>query len=200
MECRSSICLWVRQISASPAVAPLNDVPRVVQRLDQLQIHFRSNILYTDDHLWKDKSICQLHRSGWQVTSYAYFEDNEKHRNRSRSDYWLDFRFLRRKHVITEGFRTGIQVVPGRQHNGQHLVRNLSHMHYKSCVMVACRLHVRSTQGTKWEWRHMDHDRNKVHSNQKTDIDHALWWKRKQRHSLKLGKKRREMMMMLLLL
>ena len=50
---------------------------------------------------------------------------------------------------ITDGFRAGIQVVPDRQHNGQHLVWN--HMHYKSCVVVAGKPHVRSTRGTKWE-------------------------------------------------
>ena len=32
----SSICLRVRQISASPAIAPLSDVPKVVQSLYQL--------------------------------------------------------------------------------------------------------------------------------------------------------------------
>ena len=36
MERKSSICLRVRQISASPAVAPLSDVPKVVQSLYQL--------------------------------------------------------------------------------------------------------------------------------------------------------------------
>ena len=36
MECKSSICLRVRQISASPAVAPLSDVSKVVQSLYQL--------------------------------------------------------------------------------------------------------------------------------------------------------------------
>ena len=36
MERKSSICLRVRQISASPAVARLSDVPKVVQSLDQL--------------------------------------------------------------------------------------------------------------------------------------------------------------------
>ena len=30
---KSSICLWMWQISASPAVAPLSDVPKVVQSL-----------------------------------------------------------------------------------------------------------------------------------------------------------------------
>ena len=53
------------------------------------------------------------------------------------------------KHVITDRFRAGKLVVPGRQHNGQHLVWN--HMHYKSCVVVAGKPHVRSTRGTKWE-------------------------------------------------
>jgi len=36
MERKSSICLRVRQISASPAGAPLSDVPKVVQSLYQL--------------------------------------------------------------------------------------------------------------------------------------------------------------------
>ena len=36
MERKSSICVRVRQISASPAVAPLSDVPKVVQSLYQL--------------------------------------------------------------------------------------------------------------------------------------------------------------------
>ena len=36
MERKSSFCLRVRQISASPAVAPLSDVPKVVQSLCQL--------------------------------------------------------------------------------------------------------------------------------------------------------------------
>jgi len=36
MERKSSICLRVRQISAGPAVAPLSDVPKVVQSLYQL--------------------------------------------------------------------------------------------------------------------------------------------------------------------
>jgi len=36
MERKSSICLRVRQISASPAVAPLSDVPKVEQSLYQL--------------------------------------------------------------------------------------------------------------------------------------------------------------------
>jgi len=36
MERTSSICLQVRQISASPAVVPLSDVPKVVQSLYQL--------------------------------------------------------------------------------------------------------------------------------------------------------------------
>jgi len=40
-------------------------------------------------------------------------------------------------------------VVQGWQHNVQHLVWN--HMHYKGCVMVAGKPHVRSTQGTKWK-------------------------------------------------
>jgi len=33
-------------------------------------------------------------------------------------DYGLDFGVLHRKHVISDGFRAGIQVVPSRQHNG----------------------------------------------------------------------------------
>ena len=37
----------------------------------------------------------------------------------------LNFGFLHRKQVIADGLRVGIQVVPGRQHNGQHLVWNL---------------------------------------------------------------------------
>jgi len=36
MERKSSICLRVWQISASPAVAPLSDAPKVVQSLYQL--------------------------------------------------------------------------------------------------------------------------------------------------------------------
>jgi len=36
MEHKSSIYLRVRQISASPAVAPLSDVPKIVQSLYQL--------------------------------------------------------------------------------------------------------------------------------------------------------------------
>jgi len=36
MERKSSICLQVRQISASPAVGPLSDVPKVVQSQYQL--------------------------------------------------------------------------------------------------------------------------------------------------------------------
>jgi len=36
MKRKSSICLRVRQISASPAVAPLSDVPKVVQSLHQI--------------------------------------------------------------------------------------------------------------------------------------------------------------------
>ena len=36
MERKSSICFRVRQISASPAVAPLSDIPKVVQSLYQL--------------------------------------------------------------------------------------------------------------------------------------------------------------------
>jgi len=36
MERKSSICVRVRQVSASPAVAPLSDVPMVVQSLYQL--------------------------------------------------------------------------------------------------------------------------------------------------------------------
>jgi len=36
IERKSSICLQVRRISASPAVAPLSDVPKVVQSLHQL--------------------------------------------------------------------------------------------------------------------------------------------------------------------
>ena len=36
MERKNSICLRVQQISASPAVAPLSDVPKVVQSLYQL--------------------------------------------------------------------------------------------------------------------------------------------------------------------
>ena len=63
---------------------------------------------------------------------------------RSGSDHGLDFGFLHRKQIITDGYRAGIQVVPGRQHNGQNLVWN--HMHYKSCVAVAGKLHVRSTR------------------------------------------------------
>jgi len=64
-------------------------------------------------------------------------------------DFLHDFGFLHRKHVITDGLRAGIQVVPGRQQNVQHLVWN--HMHYKGCVMVAGKPHVRSTRGTKWK-------------------------------------------------
>ena len=119
-------------------------------------------------------SICRLHKSGWQVTSYPYFEEKEKRWNRSKLDYGLDFGFLQRKQVITDRFWAGIHMVPGRQHNGQHLVRN--YMHYKSCVVVAGKSNVRSTRGSKWEWLHMDHDRNKVRCIQKTDIDHVLWW------------------------
>ena len=36
MERKSSICLRVRQINASPAVAPLSDVPKIVQSLNLL--------------------------------------------------------------------------------------------------------------------------------------------------------------------
>jgi len=111
-----------------------------------------------------------------RMTNYklCILEEKEKRQNRSRSGYYrLDFDFLHRKHVIADGFRAGIQVVLGRQHNGQHLVRN--HMHYKGCVMVAGKPHVRSTREIKWEWRYMDHERSKVRCNQNTNIDHALW-------------------------
>jgi len=128
MERKSSICLPVRQISASPAVAPLNDVPKIVQSLYQLT-----------------NSIQKQHSPRLR----PLFERKKKRRNRSRSDYGLDFGFLHRKHVIIDGFRARIQVVPGRQHNGQHLVWN--RMHHKSCVVVAGKQHVCSTRGIKWE-------------------------------------------------
>jgi len=51
--------------------------------------------------------------------------------------------------LSSDGFRAGIQVVPGRQHYWQHSVWN--HLQYKNCVVVAGKLHVRSTRGTKWE-------------------------------------------------
>jgi len=60
MERKSSICLRVRQISASPAVAPLSDVPKVVQSLYQLTNSipisaYKFNLVHTYDHLWKEK-------------------------------------------------------------------------------------------------------------------------------------------------
>ena len=115
MERKSSICLRVRQISASPAVAPLSDVPKVVQSLYQL-----TNL------------IQKQHSPHLQPFVQAEI-----------------LSFLHRKHIITYGYMAGIQVVPGRQNNWQHLVWN--HMHYKSCVVVAGKPHVRSTRGTKWE-------------------------------------------------
>jgi len=149
MDRKNPICLRVRQINASPAVAPLSDVPKVAKSLYQLtnsiqkqhSLHLRPCVegeirfvCYTDQH---DKLQAML------------IQEKKKRRNRSRSDYRLDFGFLHRKHIITDGFRAGIQVVPGRQHNGQHLV--WKYMHYKSCVVVAGKPHVRSTRGTKWE-------------------------------------------------
>jgi len=49
--------------------------------------------------------------------------------------------------IITDRFRAGM--VPGRQHNGQHL--GWKYMYYEGCVMVTGKLYVRSTRETKWE-------------------------------------------------
>ena len=166
VECKISISLRVQQISASPAVAPLSDVPKVVQSLYQFTNSIQKQ---HSPHLRPFVEGEIQFRSAWHVTSYAYFEEKEKR----RSDYGLDFVFLHREHVITDWFRAGIQVVPGRQPNGQHLVWN--HMHYKTCVVVADKPLGCSTWGAKWEWRHVDHDRNKVRCNQKTNINHAFW-------------------------
>ena len=149
MERKSSICLRVRQICTSPAVAPLSDVPKVVQSLYQLTNSIQKQ---------HSPHLRPFVEGEIQFVGYTDQDDKlqamltlekKKRRNRSRSGYGLDFGFLHRKHVITDGCRAGIQVVPSRQHNGQHLVWN--HMHYKGCVVVAGRPHVRSTRGTKWE-------------------------------------------------
>jgi len=151
MERKSSICLRVRQISASPTVAPLSDVPKVVQSLYQLTNSIKKQhsphlrpflegeiqfVGYNDQH---DKLKAKL-----------TLKKRNKHPNRFRSDYGLDFGFLHKEHIITDGFRAGIQIVPGRQHNWQHLVWN--HMHYKSCVVVAGKPHVCSTNGNDGIW------------------------------------------------
>ena len=44
MQRKSSICLRVHQISASPAAAPLSDVPKVVQSLYQLTDLFQNQL------------------------------------------------------------------------------------------------------------------------------------------------------------
>ena len=113
MERKGSICLRVRQINASPAVAPLSDVPKVVQSLYQLtnsiQKQHRPNLRpfvegeiqfvgYTDQH---DKLQAMLTLKKKKNVEICL-------------DYGLDFSFLHRKHIITDGFRAGIQVVPGR--------------------------------------------------------------------------------------
>jgi len=81
------------------------------------------------------------------ATLYYGFEEKKKRQIRSRLDNGLNFGFLRMKHVITFRFRAGIQVVPGRQQNGQHLV--WIHMHYEGRVVVAGKPHVCTTQKSK---------------------------------------------------
>jgi len=134
---------------------------------------FREKLLEKLAHFEKFQSSGKEDvRKGWRNVDGGHPRASRKPCSLDQ-DYGFDFGFLHRKHIITDGFRTGIQVVTGRQHNGQHLVWN--HIHYKSCVVVAGKPQVRSTRGTKWQWRHMDHDRNKVRCNQKTDINHAFW-------------------------
>ena len=106
MERKRSMCLRVRQISTSPAVAPLSDVLKVVQSLYQLTNSIEKQ---HSPHLrpFVEGEI-NVEIGLNQITGLIGFF----HRKR----------FFHRKHVITDGFRAGIQVVPGRQHNGQHLV------------------------------------------------------------------------------
>jgi len=149
MERKSSICWWVRQISASPAVAPLSDVPKVVQSLYQLTNSIQKQ---------HSPHLRQFMEGEIQFVGYTDQDDKLQAmlilKKRKNVEIGLDqiagliLAFFI-GNVITDGFRAGIQVVPGRQHNGQHMVWN--HMHYKSCVVVAGKPHVRSTRGTKWE-------------------------------------------------
>ena len=161
----------MQQISASPAIAPVSD-EKVVQSLYQLT-----------NSIQKQNSPNLRPFVGGEIQFVGPTDQDDKlqamlflkkRKNVEVSLIQITGLILAlfiRKHVITDGF--GAEVMPGRQHNGQRLVWN--HMHYKGCVMVADEPHVYSTRGTKWEWRHMDHDRNKVRCNQKTDIDHVLW-------------------------
>jgi len=68
MERNSLICLRVRQISASSAVLPLSDVPKVVQSLYQLTNSIQKQQVRTYDHLWKDKF--NLSATQIKITSY----------------------------------------------------------------------------------------------------------------------------------
>ena len=73
MERKSSICLRARQISASPAVAPLRDVPKVVQSLYQLKNSIqKQHSPHTYDHLWKEKfnlSAIQIRMTSYKLCS-----------------------------------------------------------------------------------------------------------------------------------
>ena len=106
----------------SPAVAPLSDVLKVVQSLYQLansiqmqhSPHLRpfvegeiQYVGYTDqDHniqaMLTLKKTVNVEVGLDQITGLILI-------------------FLNRKHVITDRFRAGIQVMHGWQHNGQHL-------------------------------------------------------------------------------
>ena len=116
-------------MSASPAVAPLSDIPKVVQSQYQL-----TNSIQKQHSPHPPPSVeGEIQFVGYtdqddKLQAMLTLKKREKRRNRSGSDHGLDFGFLRRKHIITDGYRAGIQVVPGRQHNGQRLVWN--HLHY----------------------------------------------------------------------
>ena len=143
-ERRSSICLQMRHISASPAVVPLSEyrmwyeihqLTNSVQRQDNphLQPFVESENSVLSDMM--RMTSCKPHLL-WR---------KGKIQNWSRSDHGLDFGFLYRKFIIADGIRAGIPVVTGRQHNGQLQLLVLNYMHYEGCVIVTSKPHVNLT-------------------------------------------------------
>ena len=121
MEHESSLCLRLQQISVRPAVASLSDAPKVVQSLLQLtksiqkqhSLHLRSFVEgesqfvgHTDQDDKLQAMLILKKRKNVEVgldqitrLILAFFTRNTSLR------FWA-----------------GVQVVPGRQHNGQNLL------------------------------------------------------------------------------
>jgi len=154
VERKGSIYLRVRQISLSPVLAPLSDVPKVVQSLYQLS-----------NSIQKQHSPHLRPFVGVQIQFVGYTDQDDKLqamftlKKRKNVEIGLDqitglilAFFIRNTSSLTD-LGQEYKWCPAGNIMGSTWCGILvwNHMHYKSCVVVAGKPHVRSTRGTKWE-------------------------------------------------